>query len=160
MVNKFFNGSKYWFSLSERRWRRTTDDKVLSRHIWNFFHPNDLILKGDGYVIHHENGDSSDDRIENLRKMTRSEHQTLHMTGKHHADEVKKKMSEAKIGKYCGKNNPMFGKHHTEEAKQKMSEARLGHTVTDETKQKIRNGMLGSKNPNWKGGKKNEKTAS
>jgi len=46
--------------------------------------------------------------------------------GKHHSEEYKKKMSEAKKGKNIGENHPMFGKHHSEEYKKKMSEARKG----------------------------------
>ena len=38
-------------------------------------------------------------------------------------------MSEAKIDKYNGKDNPMYGKHHSDETKQKMSEARKGKFV-------------------------------
>ena len=32
------------------------------------------------------------------------------MYGKHHNDEVKRKISESRIGKYVGENNPMYGK--------------------------------------------------
>ena len=41
-------------------------------------------------------------------------------------DEWKQKQSEAKKGKYCGKNNSFYGKHHSEETKQKQSEAKKG----------------------------------
>lgn len=34
----------------------------------------------------------------------------------------------------CGEDNPMFGKHHTEEAKRKMSEARKGKPKSEEFK--------------------------
>ena len=126
MINKFFNGKKYY--LNEGRWLRTTDaGKLLSHDVWNFFHPNDPILKGDGYVIHHDNEDSSDDRIENLQKMTRSEHKSIHNMGNHYS----------------------LGKHRTNETKQKMSDSQLGHIVTDETKQKIRDATLGNKNHNF-----------
>lgn len=37
-------------------------------------------------------------------------------------DDTKNKMSEAKKGKYYGKNHPMYGKHHSEETRKKMSE--------------------------------------
>lgn len=43
--------------------------------------------------------------------------------GWHHSEETKKKISEAMMGKYLGKNNPMFGKHHSDETKQKISKA-------------------------------------
>ena len=42
------------------------------------------------------------------------------------SDESKQKLSEAKKGKYCGENNPMWGKHFTEEQKRKMSDKKKG----------------------------------
>lgn len=38
---------------------------------------------------------------------------------------------------YSGKDNPWYGKHHSEESKRKMSEARKGIPKTDEWKRKI-----------------------
>ena len=55
--------------------------------------------------------------------------------GKHHSEEARKKMSEARK-KYVGENHPMYGKHHSEETKKKMSEDRKGKP-----------GMKGEKNP-------------
>ena len=103
-MNKFFNGRKYFLRKDNRYYRTTDVGKPLSYDVWNFFHPNDLILKGD--VIHHINGDSSDDRIENLQKMIKCEHSKLHSTGKQYTlgkhwfltDETKQKMSEVKLG--------------------------------------------------------------
>jgi group I intron endonuclease len=43
--------------------------------------------------------------------------------GKHHTEETKKKISEARKGKYCRENNPNYGKRITEEQKKKISEA-------------------------------------
>ena len=61
------------------------------------------------------------------------------------SDESKQKMSDAKKGKYCGENSPLYGKHLTDEHKRKISEARKGekHPMygkhrDDETKDKIR----------------------
>lgn len=59
--------------------------------------------------------------------------------GKHHSEESKKKMSEAKKG-----NKAWTGKHHSEETKKKLREVRKGH-------------FFGAKNPNWKGGIKKDK---
>ena len=62
--------------------------------------------------------------------------------GKKYSEKTKKKMKEAKLGKYLGKdnpnygnhklegkNNPMFGKNHSDEAKNKMSENRIGKCI-------------------------------
>ena len=48
------------------------------------------------------------------------------MYGKHHTEEGKMKISESRKGKYCGENNPMYGKQRTEEEKMKISESRKG----------------------------------
>ena len=49
--------------------------------------------------------------------------------GKKISEETKKKQSEVKIGKYDGKNNPMYGKHLSEETKKKQSEAKKGRYI-------------------------------
>lgn len=43
------------------------------------------------------------------------------MTGNHHTQETKKKLSESHKGKNSNKNNPMFGKHHSKEVKEQIS---------------------------------------
>lgn len=77
---------------------------------------------------------------EELIYLTKSEHMSLHtkgkstwnkgtcesgMKGKHHPEEVKRKMSEAHKGKPAW-NKGKKGKHHSEETKRKMSEALRG----------------------------------
>ena len=60
--------------------------------------------------------------------MRNGEHCSLHnigntyMKGRHHSAEMRKKMSEARLGE----NNPFFGKHHSAEMRKKMSEAKRG----------------------------------
>ena len=75
--------------------------------------------------IDHINTIRNDNRVENLRWVTYKENNNNQLTkkkysenhreqtgenhpmyGKHHSEETKKKMSEAKKGKYCGENNP------------------------------------------------------
>ena len=47
----------------------------------------------------------------------------LHL-GKKLSEETKKKISESRIGKYTGEDNPFYGRHHTEETKRKAVEAK------------------------------------
>lgn len=67
--------------------------------------------------------------------------------------------------KYCRVCHPKTGKilgsKHTKESKRKMSQSHKGHSHDLITKWKISNShmgkMVGSKHPNWRGGKKNNK---
>ena len=61
--------------------------------------------------------------------------------GKHHAEETKRKISEANKGK----NHPNYGKHLSEETKKKMSEAKKGKKLSEETKIKISKSQKGKK---------------
>ena len=57
------------------------------------------------------------------------------------SDETRKKMSESRKGKYCGKRHWNYGGQMTEETIKKISDAvkigLIGHIVSDETKNKI-----------------------
>ena len=87
-----------------------------------------------------DNGLYYDRPAEELVFMRREEHISLHSKGKHHSEETRQKLSEAKKGE----NNPFFGKHLSEESRQKMSEAhkgrtspRKGVTLSEETRKKM-----------------------
>lgn len=57
-----------------------------------------------------------------------------------------------------GENNPMFDEHHTDESKQIMSENRIGKCVgPDNHNYPGSEKLVGSKNPNWRGGKSSER---
>lgn len=49
-------------------------------------------------VVHHKDGDKSNNSIENLEVMTLSEHSRFHMTGKKLSEETKRKLSESHTG--------------------------------------------------------------
>jgi len=65
------------------------------------------------------------------------------MTGNHHSDEAKYKISQAQIGR----ESPMLGKQHTDESKQKMSDSSKGCIVTEETRKKLSDALKGEKSP-------------
>ena len=76
---KYFNGERYY--LHRERWKRSSRKETpLFHDVWNHYNPKDEINSNDGFVIHHINEDKSDDRIENLMKMTYKEHNTFHLS--------------------------------------------------------------------------------
>lgn len=113
--------------------------------VWNYHNRKDTITVKDGYVIHHKDGDSLNDKITNLVKMTHSDHSKLHhpegrtdyfngvskpgkengMYGKKHSAETRKRMSLARKGRPA----TMKGKHHTEETKKKISQSLSGRKL-------------------------------
>ena len=48
-------------------------------------------------------------------------------------EELKKKISETRIGKYAGENNPMYGKKRTDEERKKMSESLKGKYIGEKS---------------------------
>ena len=78
--------------------------------------------------------------------LTKAEHNKLHkkgnsyMLGKHHTEEVKRKVSEANKG-----NKYWLGKHHTAETKKKLSEIHKGMHHSEESKKKISEARKGKR---------------
>jgi hypothetical protein len=130
---------------TQGHWRMMMNGKrvYVHKYVWE-------LINGkvpDGYVLHHGDGKGNFDGegnkncncVANLMLMTRAEHLSLHksgvkhhMYGKHHSDETKQKMSEARKGR-----KPTLGMKHTEETKRKISAAGIGRHNTDETKAKM-----------------------
>ena len=76
--------------------------KRFHRLVWENFYGCKV---PDGFVIHHKNGNKTDNCIMNLQLMRNNEHR------KHHT---------------MGEGNPMYGHSHSEESKLKISENRKG----------------------------------
>ena len=82
------------------------------------------------------------------------EHVRLARIGKKMSEEIKQKMSEARMGKYTGADNPMFGKPSPNRGKvlsdeicEKMSISHIGLEHSKETKQKMSDSKKGENNP-------------
>jgi len=66
-----------------------------------------------------------------IRAVIKANTGNTYWVGKHHNQESKDKMSQSKMGRFLGSENPFFGKKHTEESLHKMSKAQ------DKTKIKV-----------------------
>ena len=57
--------------------------------------------------------------------------------GREVSEETRRKMSEARIGKYKGENSPSYGRKVSPESRLKMAKAKLGKKLSEETKRKV-----------------------
>jgi hypothetical protein len=66
-----------FFVTGNRYYARINGEKIPRAYlVWNKYHPENPVKPGE--VIHHINENKLDDKIENLQKMTDSEHRRLH----------------------------------------------------------------------------------
>ena len=79
-----------------------------------------------GMNVHHINHDKTDNRPENLKSITVSEHRRLHPV----SDEQRQELSN----RYKGENNPFYGKHHSDETREKFCRDRKGRQVWNKGK--------------------------
>ena len=85
---------------------------------------------------------------ESKKKMSEAKKGEKHpMYGKHLSEETRRKISEAEKGKLTGEKHPFYGKHHSEKTKKKISEAEKGKPRSEETKKKISEARRGEKHP-------------
>ena len=69
-----------------------------------------------------------------------SDHQQLHIGGEKNPNFGKPRSAEVKLAVSAANTGNQYwkGKHHTEESKAKISAAKMGHTVSAETKAKLK----------------------
>jgi hypothetical protein len=131
--NKPFSIGAYIFTEMGKIKRKGTQGHFSEYHrIWNGAHPNDLIVAGDGNVIHHIDENPNNNSPDNLLKMTDVEHKKYHTNnGKH----------------------PNQGKTYSKELCDKLSKAHLGHTHSEESKNKMKGRVPWNKGLNYHTGK-------
>ena len=130
-------------------------DKAIAdtTQVWHCHHRRETVLSRKDLI---EIGEYYNRPAVELIFLTKSDHNSIHKKnnknclGKHHSEDTRKKIREAKNGKHHsaetrlkiseshkGENHPLFGKHHSDETRQKMSEAHKGRNHSDETRQKM-----------------------
>ena len=83
-----------------------------------------------GFDIHHLDENKMNNSLSNLVYLSKSEHMKIHSENR--SEEYRRKLGAAAKG-----NKSMSGKHHTEAAKQKMSEKLKGRSFSEETRRKM-----------------------
>lgn len=85
-----------WVPLEKRHLHPTIRrDGYIQRYVyvWNIHNPDDPMTRG--FIVHHKNEDRIDDRIENLERMTQSEHARLHLAGRRKTSQTRQRMKDA-----------------------------------------------------------------
>ena len=128
--NAKINNRGYYIIRSKKE---GNDGKLLHRLVFEDYH-NCKLDEND--VIHHIDGDKTNNHPANLICMSQKAHGLLHNKYRKFSEEHKQKLSKNHAD-FSGKNHPMYGKHHSEESKNKMSESLTGRTHSEETKKKM-----------------------
>lgn len=130
------------------------EEELIAIHLGKDYCIN-LMKGGYGYKINNKYAlgyHHSEEEKEKIRIARKN--QTPPTLGYHHSEETKqkisiaqkgkiipeyqrKKMSDARNGKYNGTNNPFYGKHHTEEFKEKHSKLMKGCSSPIKGKHKV-----------------------
>jgi len=113
--------------------------KPFAQLVWNIFNRENPVVKGDGFHIHHKDLNKLNDDINNLQKLTSSDHTSLHNIGNKYgaysmSDEVKRKISLSHMG-----IKP------SEETRKKLSLIKKGKPLSMEHRKKISDSQKGRK---------------
>jgi group I intron endonuclease len=130
-VNGKFYVGKTMKSLNVRFYNHCYD--AIKRNSNSYFHRAIRKYGKENFII--EEIESCENNLSNREMFWISElsphyNQTLGgdggMLGFKHSEETKNLLSEKRMGKYTGKENPFYGQHHTKETKEKLSKMRKG----------------------------------
>ena len=92
-------------------------------------------------IVHHVNGDTLDNRIENLQIMTNAEHVRLEQTGKRHSLETRQKHRLLMLG-----NKQALGTIRSQDAIERTRQKQIGAKRSAKTRANISQSLIGNKN--------------
>ncbi|MBE3117483.1 MAG: HNH endonuclease [Candidatus Atribacteria bacterium] len=127
-------GTAAW--LANGRWEiwRSGRHRLVAHIVWEHFHGP----LSKGTVVHHIDGNTTNDEMANLQCMTVGEHVRLHKTGNNyfkghkHTPESRALMTAGKLG-----NTYRLGTYPTPETRERLSAAQKGRTASAETRSKM-----------------------
>ena len=124
------NGNKYLYKNKDGSYNQPAMAKAVLKYPWDTWKHEILVLyESKQYVQQVERALIKHYRSQDPKYGYNITAGGEGMSGFHHREESKKKMSDAKKVMYVGSGNPFYGRHHTEETKKKFSQDRKGkHT--------------------------------
>jgi len=122
------NSPRYVVTLCREKIKLLRYDYVLVYETFS----GDVVVKGE--CIHHKNENITDNRFENLEKMTKSDHHKLHNTGI--KNPAKREDSRLK------NSRSHIGIKHSDKTKQKQSLCKLGYRNPSSKMYKIRKKLI------------------
>lgn len=111
----------WWVRLPDGKWKRE------HHYVWES-HGNAPVPRG--YVLHHRDGDKTNNDYQNLQLLTRAEHAKLHGKGRTVTEETRQKM---RAGAARRVSDPDHRRLLSERAKAQHAEGRLGRATWSES---------------------------